>query len=740
MKCISSITLRVAALVLSVAAVGAAQVGLSGVPDQAMQTGSTMSAACGTYDQGFEVDTSGWNIFGAGFAIARVPSGTNGVTSATGAWHGEANSGELPAGNWGGYGGNCGCASTGCAAAPFPVGGYRTSIDIYLNVGGGWTDDSRFDFSSAISDPAGNHRRDFIFNVAFVNAANPNPGWVGFGTNRFVIAASFNAPGFPQGGVAPVAITASGWYTFSHRFYDLGGGVLACEFTVINSAGVIVGQWVRSDPTDIIGSTVGSNRYGWLVDSEFPFLAMDNARRVEGAQTGSLILSTASACPDDASPASGYQVAVPVNMTLDGLAMGYAAFVQYSMGTLTYRPDLSSYTAGAFTAHISSIVQADDGRIELDGNTGFGSLGTAADAQLATLVFNVNAPCSTGVPVFFEVGGAFPSELSYQGVPLVTTLVNPSAFTLDDTAPTLIGCPSNMTKNADAGSCTGAVVTYTSPTATDNCDATPTVVCVPASGSTFPVGTTPVICTATDDCGNSSMCSFNVTVTATNLVNVTVDLAAVSTPVTRCIHFVMNSCASSTDVPLSFVDHDSNPGTPVRATATISVPCGVFTSICGKDRQHTKWNTVGVMLTGTTWTATSVLTLTGGDTDDDGDIDINDVTWFLGQFGDLTVSGGCPFNGTSRDADFSDNGAIASEDYAFLVNGWLTSSGCACALTYGGNRPGPHLDGSLQVSTPAQAAADLSGDGRVDADDVELFEVAHGLSGELSALMRASSR
>ncbi|HEX5010557.1 MAG TPA: HYR domain-containing protein [Planctomycetota bacterium] len=740
MQRVSSITLRVATLVLSIAAVGAAQVGLTGVPDQAPQTGSTTSSLCSTYDQGFEVDTSGWNIFGPGFDIARVPSGTNGVTSATGAWHGEANSGNTPAGNWGGYGGNCGCSSTGCAAAPFPVGGYRTSIDIYLDVGGGWTNDSRFDFSSAISDPAGNHRRDFIFNAAFVNAADNHPTWVGNGTNRFVIAASFNSPGFPQGGVAPIAVTTTGWYTFTHRFYDVGGGVLACEFSVINSAGVIVGQWVRSNPTDIIGSTVGSNRYGWLVDNALPFLAMDNARRVEGSQTGSLILSTASACPDDADPSPGYQVAVPVNMTLDGFAMGYAAFVQYSMSTLAYRPDLSSYAAGAFTAHISPIVQADDGRIELDGNTGFTSPGTAADALLATLVFDVNAPCSTGVPVFFEVGGAFPSELSYQGEPLDTALVDPTAFTLDDTPPTLMGCPSNMTVDADAGSCSGAVVTYTSPTALDDCDATPTVLCSPPSGSTFPVGTTPVICTATDDCGNSSMCSFNVTVTATNLVNVTVDLAGVSTPVTRCIHFVMSSCASFTDMPLSFVDHDSNPGTPVRATATITVPCGTFTSICAKDRQHTKWNTVGVTQTGATWTASSVLTLTGGDTDDDGDIDINDVTWFLGQFGDLAVAGGCPFNGTSRDADFSNNGAIGSEDYAFLVDGWLTSSGCACALTWGGERPGPHLQGSLQVSNPAQAAADLSGDGRVDADDVELFEVRNGLSGELSAAMRASSR
>jgi hypothetical protein len=36
---------------------------------------------------------------------------------------------------------------------------------------------------------------------------------------------------------------------------------------------------------------------------------------------------------------------------------------------------------------------------------------------------------------------------------------------------------------------------------------------VPASGSFFPVGTTLVVCTATDDSGNPGRCSFNVTVT-----------------------------------------------------------------------------------------------------------------------------------------------------------------------------------------------------------------------------------
>jgi len=36
---------------------------------------------------------------------------------------------------------------------------------------------------------------------------------------------------------------------------------------------------VRSDPSDIIGTTVGGNRYGWFVQNEFDGLAIDNSFR-----------------------------------------------------------------------------------------------------------------------------------------------------------------------------------------------------------------------------------------------------------------------------------------------------------------------------------------------------------------------------------------------------------------------------------------------------------------------------
>gem|GEM_PF-5260574 len=49
------------------------------------------------------------------------------------------------------------------------------------------------------------------------------------------------------------------------------------------------------------------------------------------------------------------------------------------------------------------------------------------------------------------------------------------------------------------------------PTASDNCTVA-SVICSPASGSCFPIGSSTVTCTTTDFGGNTAMCSFTVTV------------------------------------------------------------------------------------------------------------------------------------------------------------------------------------------------------------------------------------
>jgi uncharacterized repeat protein (TIGR01451 family) len=80
----------------------------------------------------------------------------------------------------------------------------------------------------------------------------------------------------------------------------------------------------------------------------------------------------------------------------------------------------------------------------------------------------------------------------------------------DTTPPVLSNMPPNQTIVATSSA--GAVVTYALPSASDNSDPAPDVVCAPPSGSTFPIGERIVSCTATDAAGNFSVESFHVTV------------------------------------------------------------------------------------------------------------------------------------------------------------------------------------------------------------------------------------
>jgi hypothetical protein len=78
-------------------------------------------------------------------------------------------------------------------------------------------------------------------------------------------------------------------------------------------------------------------------------------------------------------------------------------------------------------------------------------------------------------------------------------------------------------------SSTGAVVTF-SASASDLVDGSVLITCIPASGSTFPLGTNTVTCSATDKTGNKVSASFKVTVTpSSSTVSVTVKLQDSST-------------------------------------------------------------------------------------------------------------------------------------------------------------------------------------------------------------------
>lgn len=80
----------------------------------------------------------------------------------------------------------------------------------------------------------------------------------------------------------------------------------------------------------------------------------------------------------------------------------------------------------------------------------------------------------------------------------------------DTIPPEITGCPSNQTVDITGLGCSQPV-SWSLPTATDNCALASFTPNFP-SGTIFPKGLTVVTYTATDEAGNKSMCSFNVTV------------------------------------------------------------------------------------------------------------------------------------------------------------------------------------------------------------------------------------
>ena len=82
---------------------------------------------------------------------------------------------------------------------------------------------------------------------------------------------------------------------------------------------------------------------------------------------------------------------------------------------------------------------------------------------------------------------------------------------LDTVKPIFSNCPGDILVN-DVTNCSG-LVNWSPPTVIDNCGGTIlTQVAGPSPGTAFPIGTTTVTYEAVDASGNSSMCSFNVTI------------------------------------------------------------------------------------------------------------------------------------------------------------------------------------------------------------------------------------
>lgn len=124
-----------------------------------------------------------------------------------------------------------------------------------------------------------------------------------------------------------------------------------------------------------------------------------------------------------------------------------------------------------------------------------------------------------------ESGASFPVGVTTNTLELMddegAVITNCSfSITVNDTeAPILNNCPEDINLSADPNSCT-AVANWIEPIASDNCSIAG-LVSSHSSGTTFPLGTTTVSYTTTDNAGNESNCQFNITVIDDNIPSIT---------------------------------------------------------------------------------------------------------------------------------------------------------------------------------------------------------------------------
>lgn len=318
----------------------------------------------------------------------------------------------------------------------------------------------------------------------------------------------------------------------------------------------------------------------------------------------------------------------------------------------------------------------------------------------------------------------------------ITTLTSATGDVTDIEAPVINDCPADIVVNADAGQ-SSAVVTWVPPTASDNCGVA-SLVSTHSPGDTFPLGTTTVTYTATDTCGNTAECSFDVTVEANNTLEVVVELQGVHvTEVDRCITFELWSCDGTPtyETIQSVITFTSDGSTNAIGTANVDIPIGEWECITARDTLHTLRRTdeafhidgaryvadfTGDPEAGGDW-------LIGGNFNDDFWVDILDYGMFTWQWNTDYGTGDCTCSTSAPHADASGDGLVTPADFTFIqTNFWVGYEANCCGQTgladrKNGPRKSVTLEELEEMGLSDLAVADLNGDGRLDMKDVRAF-------------------
>ncbi|MBI3848159.1 MAG: HYR domain-containing protein [Planctomycetes bacterium] len=321
--------------------------------------------------------------------------------------------------------------------------------------------------------------------------------------------------------------------------------------------------------TDIVGNFATCNSTVTVVDNIPPSVICQNATVfLDGSGNAAVMPAQVFASGSDNCGSVNLQSVTPSTFTCSNLGAN----------TVTLMVNDGHGNAATCTATVTVIdnvpptVNCQDITVDLD------AMGNVA--IMPAQIFASGADNCGTVNLVSVVPSAF--TCSNIGANTVTLTVNDghgntasctSTVTVRDATAPAMTCPASV--DAECTSASGAVVKYSTPSATDACDASPTVSCVPVSGSTFAFGPTTVTCTASDHASpaNTRTCMFTVTVRDT------------TAPSISCPPLIDAECQSSSGAIVTFSTSapdacDASPVVSCSPSSGSLFPIGMTTVNC----------------------------------------------------------------------------------------------------------------------------------------------------------------
>lgn len=290
--------------------------------------------------------------------------------------------------------------------------------------------------------------------------------------------------------------------TYSASAFDVVDGSVPVSCTPASGSTFSLGTTaVDCSATDSAGNTANGSFNVTLVDITAPILTLPADMTVEATGPTGAVVTFASSANDIVSGAVGV-ICVPASGSTFALGKTavscLAADGSGNQAKGSFNVTVEDTTAPTLTlpANISRVVSKPSDAVV-----------TYAASASDLIDGNVAVSCTPASGSTFALGTTVVDCKATDGSGNTTS--GKFNVTLKDTGAPVLTLPADISIVTDKPS--KASVTY-SASATDSVEGPIAVVCVPASGSIFPEGTTLVKCSATDSSGNTTYGSFKVTV------------------------------------------------------------------------------------------------------------------------------------------------------------------------------------------------------------------------------------